>query len=314
VPEARYDCDGRHDFCLEGTRTELLEEIYDWVKLRNNPTQSRDENKRIFWLTGLAGTGKTTIAKTVAKWCSERNLLGASFFFSRGDSKRGTSKYVFSTITHQLRIFHKPLEPLVAAALKDDPDIFHTDLSTQLEKLIVEPLQHLKDTFPSSTVIIIDALDECNGEETISTILSVLSQFIARLPVKIFITSRPEVRIRHAFSAEADLYLHAETRPFILHEIKRSLVDDDLTQFLRQRLKRVEASYPTLKGGRWYTETDIGVLVVKSEGLFIFAATAVKFIEDKVFADPISQLQNLLRRNIVAKPPESSPYWHLDQL
>jgi hypothetical protein len=164
--------------------------------------------------------------------------------------------------------------------------------------LIVEPLQHLKlkDTFSSSTVIVIDALDECKGEETISTILSMISQFVTCLPVKIFITSRPEVGIRHAFSADADLYLHAETRPFILHEIERSVVKNDLTQFLRQGLKRVEAMYPTLKGRCWYTEADIGVLAVKSEG------------------DRISQLHNLLRRDVVVKPPKSSPYWHLDQL
>ncbi|KXL50603.1 hypothetical protein M433DRAFT_151196 [Acidomyces richmondensis BFW] len=40
--------------CLPGTRADLLQEIYDWADSETSPA--------IFWLSGLAGTGKSTIA------------------------------------------------------------------------------------------------------------------------------------------------------------------------------------------------------------------------------------------------------------
>jgi hypothetical protein len=65
-----------------------------------------------------------------------------------------------------------------------------------MEKLIVEPLR----SADVSTVIVIDALDECKDEEPSSAILSVLGRLRRRIPkVKFFITGRPEPRIKTGF-------------------------------------------------------------------------------------------------------------------
>lgn len=61
--------------CLPDTRVDVLREIFDWA--------DRQDNRCIFWLNGLAGTRKSTIARTIARKYSEEHL-GASFFFSRG--------------------------------------------------------------------------------------------------------------------------------------------------------------------------------------------------------------------------------------
>lgn len=45
--------DQHEDECLPGTRTELLCQIAEWA------TSSR--SKPIYWLNGMAGTGKSTI-------------------------------------------------------------------------------------------------------------------------------------------------------------------------------------------------------------------------------------------------------------
>jgi hypothetical protein len=56
----------------------------------------------IYWLSGLAGIGKSTIAKTVADRAEGRGMLGASFFFSRGDEPLRNPQLVFPTLAFQL--------------------------------------------------------------------------------------------------------------------------------------------------------------------------------------------------------------------
>ncbi|KAL4975136.1 hypothetical protein BDW66DRAFT_160755 [Aspergillus desertorum] len=82
--------------CLQGTRTALLQQIMDWAML---PSQ-----KSIFWLKGMAGTGKSTISRTVARLLKNTNHLGASFFFKRGEGDRGNAKKLFPTLTRQLML------------------------------------------------------------------------------------------------------------------------------------------------------------------------------------------------------------------
>jgi hypothetical protein len=91
-----------------------------------------------------------------------------------------------------------------------------------MHKLIVEPLEESD----ISTVIVIDALDECGDEEPASAILSVLGQFVSEIPkVKFFVTGRPEPRIQEGFR----LPLLAEaTDVFVLHEVEPSQVDHDI--------------------------------------------------------------------------------------
>lgn len=80
--------------CLPGTRTELLQHIMEWAI---SPSQ-----KSIFWLKGMAGTGKSTISRTVARLLEDTSHLDASFFFMMGEGNRGNAKRFFLTLTRQL--------------------------------------------------------------------------------------------------------------------------------------------------------------------------------------------------------------------
>ncbi|KAI7227738.1 hypothetical protein KC330_g8251 [Hortaea werneckii] len=75
--EATYDssAEGELPRCLPDTRTNLLQQIFDWA--------AGHGGKRIFWLCGKAGTGKSTICRTVAQKLDADGLLGGSFFFKR---------------------------------------------------------------------------------------------------------------------------------------------------------------------------------------------------------------------------------------
>ncbi|CAG8980066.1 hypothetical protein HYALB_00013391 [Hymenoscyphus albidus] len=80
--------------CLPNTRANLLQEIYDWA--------NRQDERYIFWLNGLASTGKSTIARTIARRYFEKERLGASFFFSRGSGDVGHASKFFTSIAVQL--------------------------------------------------------------------------------------------------------------------------------------------------------------------------------------------------------------------
>ncbi|KAF9886658.1 carbamoyl-phosphate synthase (glutamine-hydrolyzing) cpa2 [Aspergillus nanangensis] len=125
------DYKNQHTECLPGTRVELLREIYRWVEA--------PDSKCIFWLNGMAGTGKSTIARTVAS-CLKGQSLGASFFFKRGEQDRGNAKLLFSTLARQLGGTVPQLVPGIQKSIKDDPDISRRVLREQFEKLILQPL------------------------------------------------------------------------------------------------------------------------------------------------------------------------------
>ncbi|KAF7585316.1 hypothetical protein BBP40_011246 [Aspergillus hancockii] len=166
--EAFYDSyvNEHEDFCLQNTRTELRSQISEWAE--------SSDGKCIFWLNGMAGTGKSTIARTAAQSFKDQGLLGATFFFKRGEADRGNAKYLISTITRQLVTRRRQLVPDVLNAIENDPDISSKFLSEQFDKLLYQPLLKLHLNQSSATVIVIDTLDECDRQDDIRVILQLL--------------------------------------------------------------------------------------------------------------------------------------------
>ena len=85
TPDAEYNC-GNREGCLRGTRKKVLWEIERWL--------TGEQEQRVFWLNGLAGTGKSTIAQTFAETSFADGKLGASFFCSRDFEDRRDRKSV----------------------------------------------------------------------------------------------------------------------------------------------------------------------------------------------------------------------------
>jgi hypothetical protein len=159
-------------------------------------------------------------------------------------------------------------------------------------------------------VIVLDALDECKDNGATSIILSSLSRHVAELsPLKMFVTSRPEQHIGEAFKSSQ---LSAVTRRFILHEIELGVVQNDIAQYLTSNLVRIRDSYKLQSS--WPSNRDIEALAHLCSGLFIFAATSIKFINDRNYCDPAVQLADLLQNTAAVAESSSSPQHHLDQL
>jgi hypothetical protein len=178
-------------------------------------------------LNGLAGTGKSTIAQTIAEKVFADGQLGASFFCSRDFEDRSNLQFIFPTLAVQLARTYAEFRSIFVPLVRSDPGVAHESLYGQMDKLIVQPLVESA----ISTVIVIDALDECKDNEPASAILSVLGQFVAKIPkVKFLITGRPELRIREGF--RLPLLIDA-TDVFVLHEVEPSRINNDIRLFFR---------------------------------------------------------------------------------
>ncbi|KAF2186048.1 hypothetical protein K469DRAFT_687463 [Zopfia rhizophila CBS 207.26] len=184
--------------CLPNTRTELLQHIQGWAKDKSG--------KPIFWLNGAAGTGKSTIARTVARTFADQRQLGASFFFKRGEGERGNAMRFFTTIATQLAVRVSEIGPGIKKAIDADPDISEKALKDQFEKLILQPLSEVANLPILVLLIVIDALDECERDSDIRAILQLLSRTrdLKSVSLRVLVTSRPELHIRLGFKQMPD--------------------------------------------------------------------------------------------------------------
>ena len=263
VHNAWYKAD-HHDKCLPETRKSILQEIMRWAR------DSQDQS--VFWLNGLAGTGKSTVAQSFSEMAEGEGILGASFFCSRDYPNRRELKNIFQTLAYQLAWRYSHFRRHIVGILDESPAPAHTSLISQLENLLVNPLSGKN----ISCIIVIDAVDECIDNDPTSAILSVLGRFIKRLsPVKFFITGRPELRIRDGFRLHLPKPL---TRTFLLHEVERSDVDKDIQLYLRKKLAAVTERRNDLTLP-WPRDDQIVTLTEKASGLFIFASTFLRFID-----------------------------------
>jgi len=212
--------------------------------------------------------------------------LGASFFCSRDYSDRSNLHFIFPTLAVQLARKYTEFRSIFIPLVRSDPGIAHESLYNQMKKLIVEPLEESA----ISTVIVIDALDECKDEKPDSAILSVLGQFVSQIPkVKFFLTGRPEPRIREGFR----LYLPADTTDvFVLHNVEPNLVSNDIQLFFKQSFLEIANRRSGLDG--WPTGEQLDRLCKRAAGLFVYAVATVKFV-DRKGGNPKRQLDRLLR-------------------
>jgi hypothetical protein len=270
---------------LKGTRRAVLGEIELWARDFDRPP--------IYWLNGLAGTGKSAIAQTISERMFADGQIGASFFCSRDFADRSNLQLIFPTLAVQLARRYTGFRSIFVPVVQSNPNIAHESLSDQMNKLIIRPLR----VSAISTVIIIDALNECEDEEPASAILSVLGQFISRIPkVKFFLTGRPEPRIREGFR----LPLMAEaTDVFVLHEVEPSRITNDIRLFFRHELSWLAHRRGGLED--WLTTEHLDILCERAAGLFVYAVATANFIGG-VVSDPKNQLDRILQS------PESSAW------
>ena len=279
---AMHNSKDRYDAprCHEGTRKAVLADISSWITDMTKDTL-------ILWLSAPAGSGKSAILQTIAEKFGGSGLA-ASFFFARGVAKRDTENHLISTIAYQLGTSIPAVRRYIEEAVDYDPSIFGQTLQVQLEQLIIQPLVHASldprngDHWP--TLLVIDGLDECDGEKNQVFILNAFRDALIKLKASLpalylLIASRPEQAIRQFFKDD----LTSITHHIILDNSYDP--DRDIAVFLRSSfsdiLRRRRTRFPSMMTlpQSWPSDDVIAILVEKSSGQFIFAATVIRFID-----------------------------------
>ncbi|KAG8784662.1 hypothetical protein FRC12_018419 [Ceratobasidium sp. 428] len=242
--------------CTRDTRVEVLDDLRDWTK--------DSDSHRIFWLNGMAGTGKTTIAYTLCELLHESGELAASFFCSRQLPSCRNVGRILPSIAYQLSLFSYPFRYKIDGIIERNPQVHNQSVARQFESLIAKPLREIGHTLPADLVIVIDALDECDDVDGVGRMLSAMLAHAKGLPVKMFVTSRPEPQILDRMESEQGERVRSVLR---LHELERSTVQSDIKAYLTNELQGLKLG-----------PKDLETLAERSGVLFIYASTVVRYV------------------------------------
>lgn len=298
---ANFDSKEREDepYCLPDTRVEILSQILEW--------SADPSHKSIFWLNGMAGTGKSTIARTIARTLSEQHRLAASFFFSRGRGDLGHADKLVGTIAIQLAATSQTLRRYICEAIANNDKISRQTMRDQWTELIYQPILKFRGSLqpPLIMVFVFDALDECERHEDIRKLLQLLieTKDLAAVRFRVLVTSRPEIPIQLSFRAIPG-NMHED---FVLHNIPLAVIQHDIAIFLRYEMKRIRDDHSL--SSDWPGHEKIERLLERSSGLFIYAATVCRFIHDPKWL-PAERLDIVLQGN----DNEQSPEQRLDEI
>ena len=258
--------------CTHGTRISLLSTLLEWARA--------SDSSHVFWLSGMAGTGKTTVMETFCFFLNEENLLGASFFCSKSKAPRRDVHTIFPSIAKTLARKHADFQKRLVEVLDTYSDPLGMNLKDQYKKLIVDPAEA---AFKKDQIIIIaiDALDECEDQEGTEKLLGTILNHKPDIPLRFLATSRPERRIRQAFQRRP----HSSLR---LHDIEDCIVKADIVRYLNHQLRDVPRLKP--KYTSW-PPPEIGIIADRAGRLFVYASTIVKYITDE--GDPCQRLERI---------------------
>ena len=270
-------------FCIPGTRVQILADIEAWAMSRNPFIATG------YWISGMAGTGKSTIAMTVCQALKKKEVLAGFFFCSRQIPECRDYRLIIPTLSYQLAKFSGEFAKALGKALASDPDLTTKKPDEQVKHLLVEPWSAVsgilkrKECFP---IFILDALDEC---QAISNVLEPLVEMIKGghlKGLKFLFTSWPEQDINERMrNTVSNVPAVLEVKEFILHQVEESFVQADIKLFIEQELGNIVP-----------TRQQVDSLTSMSGKLFIYAATVVKFI--KGGKAPIKRQQERLVKSL----------------
>ncbi|TEB33924.1 hypothetical protein FA13DRAFT_1773002 [Coprinellus micaceus] len=305
--EAIHNSDERCDApkCHPETRIAVQEDILSWITSGDDD----EEPKRIMWLSGPAGAGKTAIAGSVAETCEDMGLLAGSFFFSSfsGSEARHSKRCLITTLVYCM-LQHDALQALrgpILTTIERDPSIFRKRLRDQCKALLLKPFHDVGADLDWSSlpkVIIIDGLDEVEATKTREVrdearlkneadqveILSALLQAAhdPKFPFRILVVSRPEPVIQDFFSNKAN---HLTKELFLDNKYDP---DSDIALLLEAKFAEIRRRYRLPLS--WPGQKALDELRKRASGQFIYATTIVRYFHG-LKAHPQASLDRILK-------------------
>ena len=286
--------------CMPGTRQWMIDKIHDWMGNHHGPN--------ILWLSGSPGAGKSAVASTLVSTLQEAGQLGSSFFCKRDDIALSDPAACWRTIAFDLAQY----DPIIAHRIVENikgkrVDPRRADIESHFQYLINDPLRefwrmHLANLRTNMEVddevnkrgtpliaVVVDALDECGSDSSQyaqrqTFINTIMKWSDLPKPFKLIVTSRDD-RIPNSFRA-------------VCHRLVLDTGDlagpeaiNDVRVFFAKHFAAIATQNHSLSP-TWPGESIIEQLTSRAAGLFVWAETVVKFVEQGI---PNRRLNSILR-------------------
>lgn len=232
-----------------------------------------DSESRIFWFSGLPGTGKSTLLRHIKQcaelrpvleqWSADRELDIASFFFwESGLVSQRSFEGALRSILHQILSQHPYFVPLAFAELWTFLQTASTAervrrLSSwqliELRAAIIDLFASIESEGQRKVFLFFDGIDEFEGDP--EDIVQLLRVIAVHRCVKICVSSRPWPIFERAFSDQPHLRLQDATWK-------------DMEDYVSQSLSDVGSNLPEV----------VRTIVTRAEGVFLWATIAVNEI------------------------------------
>jgi len=258
---------------------------------------------RLYWMNGMAGTGKTTIAYSFCEQLQEKGLLGANFFCSRTLAECSDVRNIIPTTARQLARSSPQYASALVEILGSNPQL--PSLRNQIKQLLAEPFRRISEPVTDTLIIVIDALDECsNGSSEIRMFLEQICNYISTnaIPLKVFVTSRPEDMISGIITPLKSSSA-SEWSVVHIHDIESSLVQADIKVYVEEELAEI-AKIRRLEDS-WPPSTEVKEVVKNADRLFIYAATVIRYVT-KDCGNPRRRLSEMASTSRIGKGSQSS--------
>jgi len=262
---------------MEGTREFILDRIVAWVT--NGPGQEDVDRSTPYWIYGLPGIAKTSLAHSICNTLDQRKQLAGAFFCRRDDTNSSEPRNILPTLIYQLATISPPFRSVVTEHLHNNQRMTPQSMQDRLFLEFIGSIPFHSNQVP--LVVVIDALDECGNTQSRADILKVLIDAAALAPwLKIIVTSRPEVDIIRSLGTAAKYDLGTDQE-----------ATADLQTFTQRQLHLVASRWniPT----PWPAESLLNRVISRANGLFIFIQTLVLAL--KKCKDPEECLKETLQ-------------------
>ena len=249
---------------MDGTRKYRIKEIVDWVANKSEKKDLLQGNT--YWIYGLPGIGKTSLAHSICASLHDQKKLAGAFFCRRDDAKLSEPRNILPTLIYKLAEIFPPFRKIVANCLRNNTNLTPESMKDSL-------LLDLLDTLPKHPndflVFVIDAFDECGDDLSRPRLLKLLTRAVTRASwLKIIITSRPEADIQQFFTQSS----------YLGHDLATDQeASGDLRTFARSEFEPVARKW--YLPAPWPEESLLNRVLSRANGLFIFIRTLVLALE-----------------------------------
>ncbi|TFK69880.1 hypothetical protein BDN72DRAFT_959197 [Pluteus cervinus] len=252
-------------FCAENTCVDILQVLDDWAK---------SQSDKLFWLHGVAGMGKSTIAATLSNRLNVQKLLGGYHICSRDSATYQSPSQLVLNLCSQLAQVYKPFGRQIAKAIRAN-NLFAPNgmqITELFDFLLIQPLEilHSNQQKPTTVrILIIDALDECGSSEERH--------------------SDPKIGTSTQLLPSVNVEQHLQKETARTWSLDPTNNDSNIQQFFKLMFqqKDFKSDLDELLG-------KIPALTTQASGLFIWAKTAYEYL--KLSLDKVAAINTLLQK------------------